>query len=300
MEKSFDVVIVGGSYAGLSAAMALGRSLRKVLVVDGGKPCNATTPHSHNFLTQDGKTPAAIAAIAKHQLAVYDTVSLINNSVTGARKALNGFEVALQSGERVQSKKLIFATGITDQLPVITGFSDCWGISVVHCPYCHGYEYKRKKTAIFGNGETAMHYAMLVGNLTRDLHIFTNGKAEFTTEQTDKLRKHNINVTETPVMAIEHHHGYLSNIILQNSDKHQFDAMYFRPPFKQHSNIPQLLGAEITQQGYLKADATQKTTVDGLYACGDNCSMMRSVANAVATGNMAGAAVNRELVTEEF
>jgi thioredoxin reductase len=300
MEKNFDVIIVGGSYAGLSAAMSLGRSLRKVLVVDAGQPCNAQTPRSHNFLTQDGKTPAEIAELARRQLATYDTVTLINDTAVSATKTANGFNMTLHSGGQASSTKLVFATGIKDQLLDVPGFSACWGISVVHCPYCHGYEFKGQKTAVLGNGETAMHYAMLVSNLTKDLHIFTNGKHEFTDDQLVKLRQHNIPVNELPVAEIEHKNGHLTNVVLKNGDKFKFDALYFRPPFKQHSDIPEALGAELTEQGYLKIDAMQKTTVEGLFACGDNSSMMRSVANAVAAGNMVGAVVNRELVTERF
>jgi thioredoxin reductase len=300
MEKYFDVIIVGGSYAGLSAAMALGRSLRSVLVVDAETPCNAQTPHSHNFLTQDGKVPAEIAAIARQQLLIYDTVNMINGFVVSVEKKGNGFAAVLQSGERVASKKLIFATGIKDHLPDIPGFSACWGISVVHCPYCHGYEYRAKKTAILANGETAMHYAMLVGNLTKNLQIFTNGKHAFTSEQMEKLQKHGIDVNESKITAMEHTNGHLKNVVLKGGERVSFDALYFRPPFTQHCEIPKLLGAELNDQGYLKVDALQQTSVEGIYACGDNSSMMRSVANAVSTGNMTGAAMNRELATEQF
>lgn len=300
MNKQFDVIIIGGSFAGLSAAMALGRSLRNVLVIDSGKPCNAQTPHSHNFLTQDGNTPAEISTLARQQVSAYESVSFMTDTAVAAEKTSDGFIVRLQSGREASARKLILATGITDQLPEIPGFSECWGISVIHCPYCHGYEYRRKKTAVLANGEGAMHYAMLVGNLTKDLQIFTNGKPEFTEEQLAKLQKHNIRIEDSPIVEIEHFNGHLKNVILKGRKKLSFDALYFRPPFKQHTVIPERLGVELTEQGYIKVDAMQKTTVDGVYACGDNSSMMRSVANAVATGNMAGAAINRELATLEF
>ncbi|MBT1704091.1 NAD(P)/FAD-dependent oxidoreductase [Chryseosolibacter indicus] len=299
-KDTWDVVIIGGSYAGLSAAMALGRSLRKVLVVDSGMPCNAQTPHSHNFLTQDGKTPFEISTTARQQVAAYNTVQILNDLVVKADKTAQGFDVALQSGTQVGAKKLIFATGIRDQLLNIPGFSSCWGISVVHCPYCHGYEYHGKKTAILANGEGAMHYALLVGHLTKQLQILTNGKPEFTEEQMAKLRKHNIPINDSAIIEIEHERGYLKNVIMSGGNKIQVDALYFRPPFKQHTDIPKLLGCEFTEHGYIKVDTFQKTTVDGVYACGDNSSMMRSVANAVSTGNFAGASLNKELAMEQF
>ena len=233
-------------------------------------------------------------------MAVYNTVEFIHDVAAYATKVATGFEVVFQSGKKVLASKLIFATGITDLLPDIPGFSVCWGISVVHCPYCHGYEYRGRKTAVLANGETAIHYAMLVGNLTGDLEIFTHGKAEFTAAQMEKLQKHNIVVRETEVVEIEHDNGHLKNVVTACGDKFSFDVLYHRPPFKQHCDIPQSLGCELNEQGYLKVDSVMKTTVEGIYACGDNASMMRSVANAVSAGNFAGAAVNRELSVERF
>ncbi len=294
-----DVIIVGGSYAGLSAAMALGRSLRQVMVIDSGKPCNAQTPHSHNFLTQDGKTPREISDLARAQLSGYPTVSIIDDVALEGRRTASGFTVNLASGESISGRKLIFATGIRDQLPEIPGFAESWGISVIHCPYCHGYEFRGKRTAVLADGEVAMHYAPMLLNLTKDLTILTNGKSTFTHEQFEKLSRHNVKVNETKIARIEHREGYITNVILEQGQL-ACDALYFRPPFVQHSAIPEALGCEFTEQGYLKVDATQKTTVDGVYAAGDNCSPMRSVANAVSSGNMAGAAVNRELALEDF
>ncbi|MGE4512522.1 MAG: NAD(P)/FAD-dependent oxidoreductase, partial [Chryseobacterium sp.] len=142
MENNFDVIIIGGSYAGLSAGMALGRSLRNVLIIDSEKPCNRQTPHSHNFITQDGKRPKEISDLAKEQVAKYETVSFFNGTVIKTSKNDNGFEVETSYGEKFTAKKIILATGLKDIMPDIEGFSECWGISVIHCPYCHGYEVK--------------------------------------------------------------------------------------------------------------------------------------------------------------
>src|SRR5689334_3705559 len=145
---NFDVIIIGGSYAGLATAMALGRALRNVLVIDGGNPCNKQTPHSHNFLTNDGKTPKEIASLAKQQVRMYSTVSFLDGFATAGLKTTSGFEVQTQAGEVFTSKKLVFATGIRDVMPSIPGFAESWGISVLHCPYCHGYEVRHQKTGI--------------------------------------------------------------------------------------------------------------------------------------------------------
>ncbi|MEQ9167138.1 MAG: NAD(P)/FAD-dependent oxidoreductase [Fulvivirga sp.] len=299
-DTNFEVIIIGGSYAGLSAAMALGRSLRKVLIIDSGVPCNRQTPHSHNFITQDGEKPAAIALKAKEQVMKYNTVQYLNDLAISGRKTNNGFSITTKTGKNLSANKLIFATGIRDIMPNVKGFADCWGISVVHCPYCHGYEIRKQKTGIMANGEKALHYSGLVNNLTDNLTILTQGKAEFDTEQFAKLEKNKISIIEKEVAAIEHENGYISKVIFIDGSAEKFNAIYAGLPFEQHSQIPADLGCEITETGFIKVDMMQKTTFEGVYACGDNSSGMRSVANAVATGNIAGAVVNKDLVDEVF
>lgn len=298
--NEYDVIVIGGSYAGLSAAMALGRSQRQVLVIDSGLPCNRQTPHSHNFLTQDGVKPAVLAAQAREQVLHYPTVALLNDLAVEGRKTENGFWLTTRDGQDLAAKKLIFATGIKDLLLDIKGFSECWGISVIHCPYCHGYEFRGQKTAILANGERAFHLASLVHNLTKDITILTGGKAAFTAEQTGKLHHHQIGVIETELSEIEQENGNIRSVVFSNGHRAAFDAVYAALPFVQHSAIPAELGCERTEQGYLKIDEFQKTTVDGVFACGDNSSMMRSVANAVYRGNLAGAVVNKALTDDEF
>jgi len=298
--KNFEVIIIGGSYAGLSAAMALGRSLRKVLLIDSGRPCNMQTPHSHNFITQDGEKPGAIAKKAKAQVLKYQTVEFLNAFATSGTQTKNGFAITIQSGEVFTSKKLIFATGIKDIMPDIKGFSECWGISAIHCPYCHGYEFRNQKTAILANGERAFHLASLVYNLSRDIVILTSGKADFKTDQIARLSKNGIKIIETALSGIEHDNGQIKNVLFDDGTKISLDAVYASIPFVQHTDIPVALGCKLTDTGHLQVDNFQKTAIYGIYACGDNTSMMRSVANAVHTGNMTGAMVNKELTDEQF
>lgn len=299
-ENTFDVIIVGGSYAGLSAGMSLGRSLRKVLIIDNEKPCNIQTPHSHNFLTQDGKTPKEISTLAKEQVKKYDTVEFHNGLAIEGKKTENGFEITTKRGEIFNAKKLIFATGIVDEVPSIKGFWDCWGISLIHCPYCHGYEFKTKKTGIIANGERGFHIASLVNNLTDEITLFTRGKADFTEEQFQKLKQNKIDIIETEIQEIKHQNGYVEKLILSDGQELDFEAVYGAFSFHQHSDIPESLGCEMTEMGHITIDQFQKTNVAGLYVCGDNSNPMRSVANAVYTGNLAGAMVNAELTKESF
>lgn len=298
--QQFDVIIIGGSYAGLSAAMALGRSLKKTLIIDSGRPCNRYTPHSHNFITQDGAVPSAIAASAREQVLRYKSVQFVEDLAVQGRPTATGFEIITRSGEKFAAKKLIFATGVKDVLPEIKGFEDCWGKTVIHCPYCHGYEFKHKKTAIMANGERAVHIASLVNNLTHDLSIVTPGKADFNPEQLAGLQKHHIGIIEKNVKEIIHQNGQVSALIFEDGTKEHFEAVYAAIPFEQHCDIPAALGCELTEAGHIKTDQVHKTSVAGVYACGDNAGMMRSVAYAVAAGNLAGAMVNNELTQESF
>ena len=297
--NKYDVVIIGGSYAGLSAAMSLGRSLRTTLIIDGGKPCNRQTPHSHNFITQDGEQPHVIAAKAKEQVLAYSTVSILNGLAISASKTEKGFAVTTQDGQVFEARKLVLATGISDQMPDIKGFAECWGISVVHCPYCHGYEFRDRKTSIMARGEKAFHLASLVNNLTRNITILSSGNADLSDEQMVRLHRNNIHVVEATVAAIDHVDGHVRNVIFTDCSRMDFEAVYAAVPFTQ-SDLPVKLGCAITDQGHISVDGFCKTTVDGVFACGDNSTMMRSVASAVYSGNMTGAIINRELTEEQF
>ncbi|MCE7054944.1 NAD(P)/FAD-dependent oxidoreductase [Algoriphagus sp. AGSA1] len=301
MEASkFDVIIVGGSYAGLSAAMALGRSLRKVLVIDAGKPCNRQTPHSHNFLTQDGKTPAEISTLARQQVELYDTVTFLSDYAVSGKKSEEGFEIQTESGKGFQSKKLILATGVKDIMPQIPGFAECWGISVIHCPYCHGYEVRNQKTGILANGDFAFEFGKMITNWTGDLTLFTNGKSTLTDEQTAKLTGKGVSVIETEIDHISHTNGNLEQLILKDGTNIPLQALYAKADFTQSSNLPSSLGIELTDHGHIKVDPMQKTSIPGIYACGDSTTQFRSVSYAVSTGTMAGAACNKELIEAEF
>lgn len=298
--NNFDVIIIGGSYSGLSAAMTLGRAVRSVLIIDSGKPCNIQTPHSHNFITQDGKTPNNISELAKQQILKYETVRFYKGLAVSAIKAEKTFEITTKTKDLFTAKKLIIATGIKDIMPLINGFSACWGISIIHCPYCHGYEYKNDKTGILANGDLAFEMGKLINNWTKDLTIFTNGKSTLTKEQLKKLHKHKVKINENKIDYFEHTKGKIEKIVFENNLSLKITALYARPKFEQHCTLPKQLGCEFTEQNHIKIDHLQKTTVNGIFACGDNAAMLRTVSNAVAMGSLAGAMANREIIEEEF
>ncbi|MEO8240478.1 MAG: NAD(P)/FAD-dependent oxidoreductase [Flavobacterium sp.] len=299
-QKHFEVIIVGGSYSGLSAAMSLGRSLRHILVIDSGLPCNRQTPRSHNFITHDGEKPAVISALAKAQVDFYDTVQFYNGLAISAVKIENGFEIKTESGDIFTARKILFATGVKDLLPNIDGFAECWGISVLHCPYCHGYEVKGKKTAVIANGDMGFEYVKMISNWTKDLKLLTNGKSTLSLEQTERLLKHGIEIIEDEIDSFIHENGNVKEIIFKSQSNIAVKAIYSKLPFVQHCPLPESLGCELTEQGLLKVDMMQKTNIPGVYASGDSTIQARSVAMAVSSGSFAGASINKELIEEDF
>ena len=295
-----DVIIISGSYAGLSAAMTLGRSMRKVLIIDSGKPCNRQTPYSHNFITHDGETPAAIAQKAREQVLKYPTVQLVNDTALRASKNENGCEIITASETAYHTTKIIFATGVLDIMPDIKGSAECWGISILHCPYCHGYEVRDKPLGIIANGDVAFEMCKLIQHWSKTLTLFCNGKSTLSDEQQQQLKAYNISVVENEIQQLVHDDGYLKYIKFKDGSLQNLEAIFARAAFEQHRKIPETLGCAITEQGFLQIYGFQKTTVAVVYAAGDYTTMMRAVSFAVGMGTVAGAMADKELIDENF
>lgn len=285
-----DVIIVGGSYAGLSAAMSLGRSLRRTLVIDGGDPCNKRAPASHNFLAHDGDRPLDVLRTARRQVERYGSVQLLAGQVTDANGRDGNFTVRTAAGETYRAKRLLFATGLRDGLPDIPGLTDCWSISAIHCPYCHGYEVRHQPTGLLMNNEHVPFMVNLVGNLTDKLTVFTNGPATF------DVKTIKVTVYEEPIERLTHHDGYVEEVCLAGGERVRLEALYLHPQLSQKCPLPEHLGCELDDNGFLKVDAHGLTTVPGVYAAGDCTTMMRSVAYATGSGNVTGAMLNNGLV----
>jgi thioredoxin reductase len=296
----FDVVIIGGSFAGLSAALTLGRSLRQILVIDSRQPCNQQTPHAHNLLTHDGHSPQQIAQEAKAQVGHHKTVEFYDGLAVKGRRTTKGFAIETQLGDTFTAKKLIFATGVIDIMPDISGFEACWGISILHCPYCHGYEVRGKKTGILLNGEMAFELGKTIRNWTNELCIFTNGTSTLTSVQTELLASQNIKIIEKRIGSFVHKDGQLQSILFQDGTTTSVAALYAKPAFKQHSNIPAMLGCSTTEHGHVIVNEQQQTTEPGVYACGDTTTAARTLSFAIAAGTAAGINANKALTAELF
>lgn len=295
-----DVLIVGGSFAGLSAALVLGRSRRTVQVLDAGQPANRQTPHSHSFLTRDGEPPAQLAAVARAQALAYPTVRLQTATAVHVTREAGGFAVTTAEGEVFGTSRLLLATGVADQLPDLPGFAECWGISVLHCPYCHGYEVRDGALGVLANGDVAFEFSRLIFNWSRNLTLFTNGPATLSPDQREALGQRGIAVVETPVAVISHRNGAMDGLTLADGTHAPLDAVFARVPFTQTTDLGRQLGCEVDELGLLKVDAYGRTNVEGVFAAGDNSSPLRQVVTAAANGAMAAAWLNREWVEKTF
>ncbi|QDK78010.1 NAD(P)/FAD-dependent oxidoreductase [Spirosoma sp. KCTC 42546] len=299
-QPDYEIIIVGGSYAGLSAALVLGRSLRRVLVLDSGQPANRQTPHSHSFLTRDGATPAELATIARQQALAYSTVTIKTATVTRAIKQDTGFIVSTDAGDSYSAGRLLLATGLTDQMLPIPGFAECWGISVLHCPYCHGYEVHGQALGVLANGDAGFEMGRLIHHWSANLTLFTNGPSTLSPEQTAALKRHQITIIETPISVIPHQDGQLSGLLLANQTHYPLAALFARPPMHQASTLGWQLGCLHDDMGFVQVDDFGRTTIPGVFAAGDTHTMMRQVTVAATNGMRAAVTLNKEMLEETF
>jgi thioredoxin reductase len=297
----YDVIIVGGSFAGLSAALALGRSLRTVLVIDSGNPCNKNAPYAHNFITHDGRPPQEIAAQARSQLVAYPTVSTLSGLVEDVVPKGEFFEVVTDDGLEFIARKILFATGITDLLPITPGFAECWGHSILHCPYCHGFENTGRRTAVLGNGDQGFELAKVIRQwCPQGLTLYTNGTSTLSPEEVFALNSKDIKVVENEIEEIEQSGGQIKKIVFKDAEPDYPEVIYTQLPFRQQCPIPEKLGLQMTEKGFIFVSKCMETSMPGIFAAGDCLSLFRSIAHAVSQGNKAGALINKCLIDAFF
>jgi thioredoxin reductase len=295
----YDVIIIGGSYAGMSAALQLARARRRVLVLDAGQRRNRFVRHSHGFLGQDGQTPEAIAAKGRADVLAYPTVTWQEAEATEAGRIPAGFIVRAGSDEH-GGKRIILATGVVDELPAVPGLSERWGQTVFHCPYCDGYELGRGRLGVLATNALSMHMAVLVSEWSAagQTTFFLNGAFEPDAGQLAELASRSIQVEHEGVLGAG---GEAPRIELRLRDgrTREMDGLFVVARTLVKNAFAQQLGCEI-EMGPLgplyKTDATKETTVPGVFACGDVALPLATVAFAVADGTRAGIAAHQSLV----
>lgn len=301
-QDGYDVVIVGGSNAGLSAALQLGRARRGVLVCDTGKPVNAPAHAAHGFFTRDGAPPAELLAIGRAQLRPYPSVELRQIAVTGAERDARGrgFLVTLADGTTEYTRAVLLATGVTAVFPAIEGMAERWGVGVNSCPYCHGWEVRDMPLAVYGSGDIGFHYAFMIAHWSRDLVLCTDGPAGFTQEQERTLTAREIRVIEEKMVRLEGAGQELEGIVFADGTRLPRQALFIGPQWQQGSDLAAQLGCTLTPDGAVQVNPQGLTSIPGVYAAGDMVHMMaQNVAGAVAEGALAAIMLNNTLIFAE-
>jgi thioredoxin reductase len=286
-----DVIIIGGSFAGLAAALQLGRARRKVTVLDTGLPRNRFAGHSHGLLGHDHKPPLAILAQARQQLARYPTISLVDARADSVSGAIDHFSVRTGDGQSLGARRVILSYGVADQMPAVPGFAESWGTSVVPCPYCDGFENADKHWGLVWAGPQSHQSARLFHDWTDKLTVFADGH-DIPPEIKADLARRTIPVIEGRIIEIAHQKGYISTVNLDTRRNVAVDILFAHPRTKPSASLHEALGlATVAAPGgiALKVDERRQTSVPGIYAAGDlTTPQLPSVTQASSQGAMAG------------
>jgi thioredoxin reductase len=299
-QSHYDVVIVGGGPAGLSAALMLGRCRRSVLLCDTGRPRNRASKAIHGYLTRDGTPPAEFLAIARAQLQQYTTVELRDIEVLAAECQESRFVMTLAGGERVASRKLLLATGVVDILPELPGISDLYGRSVFHCPYCDAWELRDQPLAIYGPGERGVGLSLEMTAWSRDLVLFTDGDSEIDEKDRTRLERHGIALREERVARLDGDDGVLKAVVLASGEAVPRRALFFTLGQEQRSQLAIDLGCEFNDKGTVRTGRYETTHLKGLFVAGDASRAVQWVVVAAAEGAEAAFAINTDLIKEDL
>jgi len=291
-----DVIIVGGSYAGLSAGLQLARARRKLLVIDAGMRRNRFAEASHGFLGQDGVDPGVIAAQAKQQLLAYPSVDWHSGTASAVLEEQGLFAVSTQEGETFRARRLILAGGVSDELPAIPGLVERWGRQVFHCPYCHAYELDGGAIGVLASSPLAMHQALMLPDWGPTT-LFLNGAFEPDAEQLQKLRSRQVALEHERILSLD---GEPLQIRLADGRSLQLAGLFAQPRTHLRSPLAKQLGC-VLEQGptgeFIRIDSmTRETSVAGVFACGDAALPAGNVAISVGEGARTGSAVHQSLI----
>ncbi|HEX8658438.1 MAG TPA: NAD(P)/FAD-dependent oxidoreductase [Hymenobacter sp.] len=301
----YDVLIIGAGSAGLSAALTLGRCLRRVLVADGGPPRNESSPGVHGFFTRDGVTPAELLRLGHEQLQPYDSVEVQAVEIEHIAEEGRGFRAtgvgtADDAPVTITARRVLLATGVADILPPLPGFRELWGRGVLHCPYCHGWEVRQQPLAVYGRGRTVTGLALLVSRWSADVMVVTDGPGHLTPNARRRLRRHKIGVREERIARlVSTPDNDLQCIEFADGSQLERTALFLHAPQHQRSTLAAQLGARHTSKGAVRVDSTLQTSIPGLYAAGDTAPGAQQALLAAAAGNKAAIVINESLTREE-
>ena len=298
---SYDVVVVGGGGAGLSAALTLARSRRSVLVVDDGSPRNAAAEGIHGLLTRDGMNPADFGRVARAETESYGAAFREGRAKAVSGNREHGFSVTLDDGERVEARRLIVATGLLDELPDIAGVAERWGRDVLHCPYCHGWETRERALAVIATAPAAWHQALLLRSWSDDVTLLLNDAFEPTEEQWDLLTARDVQIVRGRVASLRISDDALRGVLLADGRAVSCDAVFLGPRVRARSALLAEMGVTTSSHPdglfeHIESEAAGETSVPGIWVAGNITDITALVVTAMADGSRAAIAVDTDLM----
>ncbi|WP_328869753.1 NAD(P)/FAD-dependent oxidoreductase [Streptomyces sp. NBC_00287] len=301
MTETYEVIVIGGGAAGLSAALVLGRARRRTLVVDAGEPRNAPSAHMQGYLSRDGMSPAEFLAIGREEIARYG-VELVRDRAVDVTE---GFTVTLESGRTVQARRLVVATGLKDELPQVPGLAERFGRDALHCPYCHGWEVRDQAFGVLATSPLSVHQALMVSQWSKDVTLFLHevDESELSDDDVRRLAAAGVKVVPGAVAEVLVEDDRLTGVRLADGSSHAREVLFVAPWAVPQTDLLERLGADLNETpfgAYPVVDPTGLTSVPGVWAAGNAMGFGEQVVNAAAGGYRAGATINGELLMSDL
>lgn len=296
--NEYDVAVIGGGAAGLSAALVLTRARRQVVVIDAGEPRNALAAHMQGFLSRDGSTPAELLAMGRAELAGYGA-HLVDGLVVDVRALEPGrLELTLSDGRRVTARRVLVTTGLRDELPDLPGLRERWGRDLLHCPYCHGHEVRDQPLGVLGGTADSVTQALLVRQWSDDVVFFAH-TGRLTLVEREQLTARSIAIVEGTVRRLVVEADRLTGVELEDGRVVPRSAVFVRPDPVPNGALLEALGCAIDEKGWVVSDRTGLTSVAGVRVAGNAANPRGQVITAAGEGSAAAIALNADLVEED-
>lgn len=293
--QTFDVIIIGGGAAGLSAALVLLRARRSVAIIDAGEPRNAPAAHMHGFLSRDGMSPADLLSVGREEIAGYG-----GTFVTGTVARLApGFVATLADGRTVAARRVLVSTGLRDELPAVPGLRERWGRDVLHCPYCHGYEVRDQPLGVIGGSAESVVHGLLIAQWSSDIVYLPHTRA-VTADEQEMLDARGVRVQPGHVSGLVIEDDELRGVELADGTRIARSALFVRPEMRPNDTLLRELGCERDEHGWVTHDAAGRTTVPGVSVAGNTADPRAQVISAAGQGSAAAIALNADLVHDDL
>ena len=294
----YDVVVVGGGAAGLSAALVLGRARRRVAVVDAGSPRNAPAAHMQGFLSRDGLPPGELLALGREEVERYGVEILRGSAGEIVSDGASRFRVVLGDGRSMHARRLLVATGLRDEIPDIRGLRERWARDVLHCPYCHGFEVRSRKLAVLGGTPAAVRYAQIVRQWSDDL-VYIAPAGTLSAAERHQLAARGIRIADGVARQVLVEDDRLSGVELDGGRIVACDALFVPPRFVPNNDLLAGLGCDLDEHGWPLTEGDGRTSVAGVWVAGNVANLRAQVITAAGEGSAAAIAINADLVDED-